>query len=147
MDLGLDQASAQRYLGLVRILTSQRAWYDDINQGKVKSSKVQTQSQTLRLLERLLSDDEVQRFLLVNRYQGELWFNKEAYEELVWWMYIIAVIRMGARAGLDVGAGKLSLSQGLSEEIEHCYKVIQALVKAEENSGYQVNRLLGVAKT
>jgi len=35
-----------------------------------------------QVLQSLLRDNEVQRFLQVNRYQDVLWFNGEAFEEL-----------------------------------------------------------------
>ena len=146
MDLGLDEATAQRSLGLARVLTSQRAWYDEISLSEDKSRTAQTGGPVSRLLETWLSDDEVQRYLLVNRYKGELWFNKEAYEELVWWLYLIAIIRVSARIGLDAGAGKSVFQQGLRREVERCFKIILALMEAEENSGFQVEKLLGTAK-
>jgi hypothetical protein len=146
VDLGLDETTAQRSLGLTRVLASQRAWYDEIRLSEGKSRAAETVAPIYHWLKTLLSDDEVQRYLLVNRYQGELWFNKEAYEDMLWWLYLIAIIQMSASAGLDSASSKPVIPKTLTEEIERCFKVIMTLMEAEANSGYQVEKLLEAAK-
>ena len=49
-----------------------------------------------RLLIAWLKDREVQQFVGVNRYQGVLWFNKEAFDQLLSWMLTLATVEISA---------------------------------------------------
>jgi hypothetical protein len=60
----------------------------------------------------------------------------------MWWLYAIAVLRLSARAGLHAAPGIQAVPLALASDIERCFGVIKALMAAEENSGYQVDRLL-----
>ena len=52
----------------------------------------------------ILSDSDALSYLGVNRYQDVLWFNKEALEDLMWWLYIIAAIEIfSCRGEADLG--------------------------------------------
>jgi hypothetical protein len=86
------------------------------------------------VLESWLRDDEVQRFLQVNRYGGALWFNKEAFEQLLGWMLRVAVVALT----VDPLRSKAEVAQ----EIAACYELVAKLQQAEEESGYQVEGLL-----
>ena len=88
--------------------------------------------------QRLTTDEDVQRFLQVNRYQGILWFNKEAFEELMDWMIGIAVINTIANADFEY-------SQQINQ-IADRFQVIRKLKKAESQSDYQVEKLLEAAR-
>ena len=46
----------------------------------------------------LLSDSDALNYLGVNRYQDILWFNKEAFEDLMWWLFIIAAVEISVTA-------------------------------------------------
>ena len=89
------------------------------------------------MLESWLGDSDVQLFLQVNRYRGTLWFNKELFEQLLWWMLVIAVITLGADP--DRSATEIA------EEIVTAYDVVSRLQRAADESGYQVETLLEVA--
>jgi hypothetical protein len=84
------------------------------------------------LLQALLRDDQVQQLMQVNRHQDILWFNKEAFEQLAWWLLVVATIH--ATAHLPAA------QQG--QQILASFEVLQQLLRAEEQSGYQVEELL-----
>ena len=90
------------------------------------------------MLESWLKDDEIQQFLQVNRYRGVLWFNKEAFEQLLWWMLLVAVV--------TISADPLRSAAEVSHEIVTAYDIVRRLQRAEEESGYQVEKLLEAAK-
>jgi hypothetical protein len=90
------------------------------------------------VLESWLKDDEVQQFLQVNRYRGVLWFNKEAFEQLLWWMLVVAVV--------TISADPLRSTAEVSQEIVTAYDIVRKLQQAEEESGYQVEKLLEAAR-
>ena len=106
----------------------------------------------LGLLQKWLQDNEVQRFMGINRHQGVLWFNKETFEELLWWLY--------AAAAVDILAGKVAPEDeqqktakstkpaplSVAERLTICYGVIDELFQAEDESMYQVEKLIAAAK-
>jgi hypothetical protein len=73
----------------------------------------------------------------VNRYQDILWFNKEAFQEILWWMYTCSVIKT---------CQKTEKSEELSLEIVAQHQVILELLKAAEGSGYKVEPMLEALK-
>jgi hypothetical protein len=128
-DLGLDEGAAWQAVATIKILTSHQRWFE---------MQAPKKKRAYQVLESWLKDDEVQQFLQVNRYRGVLWFNKEAFEQLLWWMLLPAVV--------TVSADPLRPPAEVAQEIVALYDVVKKLQRAEEESGYQVERLLEVVK-
>jgi hypothetical protein len=124
-DLGLSESLSWRSVGLMKILIRHQKWYQ-INTPKRKRAYM--------ILERLLQDEVVRGYLQVNRYQGTLWFNKEAFEDLLSWMMRIAAINIIADQNLS--------SDETRDQITSHYQVIRKLNKAKSESDYQVEKLL-----
>jgi hypothetical protein len=89
-------------------------------------------------MESWLSDSEVHQFLQVNRYQEALWFNQEAFEELLWWMFLLAAV--------NISADPLRPESEVSQETVASYEVIQRLLRAEGQSEYQIEKLLAALR-
>ncbi len=128
-DLGLDEGAAWQAVTTIKILTSHQRWFE---------TEAPKKKQAYRVLESWLKDDEVQQFLQVNRYRGVLWFNKEAFEQLLWWMLLVAVV--------TISADPLRSAAEVSQEIVTAYDIVRKLQQAEEESGYQVEKLLEAAR-
>jgi glycosidase len=128
-DLGLDESAAWQAVAVVKLLTSHQHWF--------AAEAPDARSRAYQILEALLKDDEVQQFLQVNRYQGVLWFNKEAFEQLLWWLLLAAVV--------EISADPLRPATERAEQILACYSIVEQLRQAEEQSGYQVEELLKAA--
>jgi glycosidase len=128
-DQGLSEAVAWQVVTQVKLATTHQRWFE-----AVPSS---TSLRAYGLIRRLLGDDEVQRFLQVNRYQDVLWFNEEAFDQLLWWLLLVAVIESVSHTDREVAT--------VVEEIAARYDVIQTLQFAERESDYQVERLLAAA--
>jgi glycosidase len=124
MESGLDEATASRAVTLIKILTRHQRWFDR-----------KTVSQ---VVENLSKDRDVQEFLLVNRYNDISWFNKEAFEELLWWLMLVGAV--------EIGFDPLRPASEMVKELAECYGMIQALEEAEEKSEYQVEKLLSALK-
>jgi hypothetical protein len=107
------------------LLTGYQKWFE---------AKSSDQKQVHAILEALFKDDEVQQFLQVNRYNDIWWFNKEAFEEILWWLMMVAALAIGSDPSRPVNA--------VVEELEGCHSIIQAWQQAAEESGYQVEKLL-----
>ena len=124
-EMGLDEATGRRIIILAKLLTGHQRWFEVKEPGH---------AQSYGILESLLKDGEVQQFLKVNQHNDIWWFNKEAFEEMLWWWMLIAA--------LEIGSDPLRPVNAVVEELQGCYAMIQIWQKAEEKSEYQVEKLL-----
>jgi hypothetical protein len=128
-DLGLDEGSAWWVVSTIKILTTHQRWFEIHDADD---------DQPYQVLQSWLQDDEVQRFLQVNRYQDVLWFNHEAFEKLLWWMLVTATVTISANPELS--------PDEVAEQVRGRYDVVRRLQEAEEASEYRVERLLDSAR-
>ena len=122
-EIGLDEVRAARAVVMIKRFTSHQHWFE-----------TQDGEGTYQVLESLLQDREVQQLLRVNRYQGILWFDKDAFERLLWRMLLVAVI--------TIGADPLRPASAAAEQIAACYETVQQLQEAADKAGYQIEKLL-----
>jgi hypothetical protein len=125
VDLGISEQEAWDAVSTIKILIRHQRWYAA---GTPRSTRA------FRILESLLSDEFVQGFLQVNRYQEILWFNQEKFQQLLTWMARTAALNGITEWGLD--------AEETSELIAAGYQIIRKLQKAEARSDYQVEKLL-----
>jgi len=125
--LGLDHQQAQSGVSILKLLVSQQNWV----------GKISDQSQ-LSLLKSWLQEEEIRNFLDINRHRGILWFNKEAFESMLWWMMATALIHM-------VADPKKNLAEVI-EDLFEAYRSIETMIEAEKQSKYQVESLLEALK-
>jgi hypothetical protein len=128
-DLGMEEALAWNSLTVIKWLTSHQKWFE---------SKSSGQEQAYTILEELLKDSDVRHFLQVNQCNDIWWFNKEAFEELLWWLMMVAA--------LTIGSDPLRPVHAVIEELQGCYAIIRTWEKAEEKSEYQIEKFLSALK-
>ena len=128
-DLGMELSTASISVTLVKLLTSHQRWFE------LKPSEVKP---AYRALESLLGDQDVRQFIQVNRYNEILWFNKEAFEDLLSWLMLVAVVEISYPP-------QRSVEEAL-RELEKCEEILKALKEAEKRSDYQVEKLLEAVK-
>jgi len=126
--LGLGEQTAWRSVGLIKVLTTHQHWF--------ASGAADVPTLAYPVLEALLRDSEVQQFVGVNRYQDVLWFNKEAFEELMWWLLLVARVDEAITERTDK-AGRQTLA---------AYQVIRRLNGDALQSGYRLEELLRLAQ-
>lgn len=126
-ELGLDGAPAWRAAQGIKLILDQPALFRD-----------EPRAAPGALLETALRQPDIQRFLGVNRYQDVLYFNKEAFEQIRWWMLALAAIRHTSQ---DDGTPD-ALPHALSQR----YALLRRWQAAQERSDYQVERLLAAAR-
>ena len=124
-DMGVAEPAAAEAVALVKLLTSHQDWFAAESDGAQPTARQAAQT--------LLADNEVQQFLRVNRYKDVLWFNKEAFETLQWWLFVVAVLPTSSG---DVPPKKVAV------HVAAAYSIIRKLQQAERKSGYQVDKLL-----
>jgi glycosidase len=126
-DLGVEEAAVWNSLTIIKWLTGHQRWFE---------AKPVNQRSAHATLELLLKDGDLREFLQINQSKDIWWFNKEAFEEMLWWLMIVAA--------LTIGSDPLRPINGVVEELERCYSVIQKWQEAEEKSGYQIEKLLSI---
>jgi glycosidase len=127
-DLGLDEPTAWKTVQLIKLLTTHQRWFE-VEEGELGG---------YRVLEALFKDGEAQQFLQVNRYQDILWYNGEAFVELLRYLFLTAVIQSSADPRQP--------PTRVAEEIREHYRVIRRLHQAGQKAEYQVEKLLEAAK-
>ncbi len=125
---GNDAEVWQAHL-LVNILTIQQDWFLD---------KKPKKGVEFRTLNNLFKSKELQQFLQVNRFEDILWFNKENFEKLVWWLFVTAVVKITAQ--------QKTATNKVANEISDVFGIIPKWLKAEKASEYQVGKLLDLLK-
>jgi len=123
LDLGLDSGQAQSGVTMIKLLITQQNWVFNLND--------QT---SLGLMESWLSREDIRSFLNVNRYREKLWFTKESFESLLWWMMTIALIR-------SVADPEISLAESV-EYLFDAYQLTDKILTAGTESEYQIQKLL-----
>jgi glycosidase len=124
-ELGLDAGATDRALTVVKILNTHQRWFDGLALPEQTAGP---------LLEGWLHDEEVRRYLQINRHQGILWFNKESLEELLFWMLLVATVSILSDRRLETTEQVRALGA--------CHQAITRLRRASDRSGYQVEALL-----
>ena len=123
--LGLEEGAAGSSLTVIKWLTSHQRWFE---------AKPLDQKQACATLELLFKDEDLRRFLQINQHEDTWWFNKEAFEEMLWWLMMAAALTSGSDPSRPVNV--------VVEELQGCYSMIQTCQEAEEQSEYQVEKLL-----
>jgi hypothetical protein len=127
-DMGLSEAGAWRGVMVTKLLISCEDWCE---------AGGPAEEQAYTVLSSWLADAEVQSFLGVNRYQGVLWFNRESFKELLWWLYAAGAIKISARPAQP--------AESIRRDLAACFDLIHRLDTAGEGSDYQVEKLLEAA--
>ncbi len=114
---------AEKLIGRVRLLIGQQSWFNRL--GREPLAQVMAD---------WLSDSEVRRFIGVNRYQEILWYNREAFQDFLWWMMLIAVLQAAADPRLS--------ASDVVERTLTTHDIILRLLTASTLSDYQIEKLL-----
>jgi glycosidase len=151
--MGLEAGAAGRSVDLIQLLVSHSNWRP-LAPAKAVKGKPAPQSAYMTLL----SDPDLQRFLAVHRYEDVLWFNKEAFDELLWWLFTgmsaeialkaaVVADRPGpavlpADAAAPAAAAPTAAAAQTAQEILDRYSIILKLARAEAASEFQFDQLL-----
>ena len=124
---GISPAGATEMVNLIQLLIREQGWM-------VR----RTEAGLYQCMADWLSTEEIQRFLGVNRHKSVLWYNKELFEEFVWWMMVSAVLTAVAQPDFTA-SDFVELVLSLDADV-------QALTAAQEESKYQIALLLAGLK-
>ena len=121
-EMGAEEQAAGQAANLIKYLTSYQDWF--------RSPELR-QPRGLALA--LLGDREIQGALQVNRYQNILYFDKVAFERLLWWLLRAALVALRADPSTSQDEADALLAE--------CHATVAALQQAAAEAGYQVERL------
>ena len=74
----------------------------------------------------------------INRYEEIVWFNGEAFDELMWWLYFVAAVPICVDPQQPV--------EKIAEALVEAHQVVEELQKAAAKSEFQVENLLEIVK-
>jgi len=129
-DMGINQEPSERDLTLIKILVTHQHVWEGEGSGNIN---------TYQLVHTMLEDHEVQQYLGVNRYQDIIWFNKEAFENLIWNLYTTSIIQITASSKYIRVASKEE--HDVKMILKH-YSIAQKILGAGKQSHYQVEGLI-----
>jgi hypothetical protein len=129
LDLGVSHDQTLEMVLLLKILVANQNWFVGVSPKRKK---------TPALLKGWLNNFEIQEYLKVNRYDGVIWFNKEAFDKLTQGLLAVALINLWSNPQLSV--------QEATEKVKNCYKIIRHIRKASQKSEYQVEKMLREVK-
>jgi len=124
-DLGLEESAAWKLVSLTKLLVSHPLFIN---------TQVPQKKRAAQVVHAWLLDGELAQFLGVNRYQGILWFNQEAFEDFLWWAFTVNAIQLSAWSGGD--------QKQLADRLLGCFEPVRQLQKAMRQSDFRVDRLL-----
>ncbi|MCP4164370.1 MAG: alpha-amylase [Chloroflexi bacterium] len=131
-DFGLTPDQAWRSTSLLKLLISHQDLLLHIA-GREELPDDADIKVPYRLLDMLLQDEDVRSFLHVNRYGGILWYNRQAFGELMHGLFAVSV--------LTQTAGAEDAPAVTAQTIDTLYETIVTLRAADEQSQYEVEKL------
>ncbi len=96
------------------------------------------------MLQGWLQDGEVQGAVNINRYGGVLWYNKESFDNLLWWMSVAQAVEVMA-GEITLAGAAVERPRTLSEDLGELYTLVRSIQAAEGKSDFQVEKLLEAA--
>jgi len=123
-DLGYDEKETHAAQLLIKIFTTHQNWCDEQDPRAILTS--------------LMADGDVHYFLGINRYQGVLWFSKEAFEDMIAWMHFTAGVSIMSQEGME--------EKEMFGSLRKCFTTIDTLHRAAVSSGYQLEKLIAIVK-
>jgi hypothetical protein len=123
VSLGLEEGAARFELLLVQTLVSYQDWYE-----------LSVESGLGEVMENLFADADAQAFMGINEFGGRLWFNKESFERMLYWLFTVSAIR-----SMGVSSGKLRLDD---DRLKESYGYVTDAMEAAGKAGYEVTEFL-----
>jgi glycosidase len=120
MSLGLSEGGAEYELTLVKVLVSCQGWGEEASEKGLP-----------RFVGDLFADPDVKALVGINEFGGRLWFNKESFEHLLYWLFTVTVIRSVA-----FPLGKMRVS---TRVVLDNYGQVITLLRAAEDANYDVD--------
>jgi hypothetical protein len=121
--LGFSEEQIAHAIKALHLVSGQRNWYDRL--GKLPLAEI---------AKNWFSTPEIQTFLQVNRFEDILWYNREAFGDFLWWMAVTALVNCEMKPQCT--------RSDSAETLLGCETILQQLLKADEASEFQLEKLI-----
>ena len=139
--MGVDSSNSRKLTSCLLALTTQNGWF---------APKDNMDELAYKLANNWFRNINIQKYLQVNLYDNILWFNKEAFDEFLWWAFITEVLILLRKRKLE----KSKLNKTLffenfvdPDSLLKIFSVIKKISDAEKKSNYQVEMLLNLLQS
>jgi hypothetical protein len=127
--MGVSAEFTRQQVALVRLFTTVPGLYIP--------ETADDESMAAAVLRTWLADPDVRAYLYIHSYNDIDWFNKERFESLCWWAFVMSAVR--AHKALS---GSDPQDAMVCDTLLACYNVAETLLNAADESGYRVDKLL-----
>jgi hypothetical protein len=128
-ELGLDDGAAWRLVALIRMLRSLPLL--------ASVAGLPAAERAPALVRALIADEAVRPYIRVNVWEGVSWFNRESFDQVLWWMFALDALEVAEAAeATGVAAKRLAAAERLTS----------ALAKAAGSAGYHLDGLEAAAR-
>ncbi len=129
-ELGLDDGAAWRLVALIRTLRS-------LPQA-ASVAGLPAAERAPALVRALIADEGVRPYIRVNVWEGVSWFNRESFDQILWWIFALDALDVTETARTAAStARRLAAAERLTA----------TLTRAAASAGYQLDKLEAEART
>ncbi len=123
VSLGLDEGGAAWEILLLEVLVRRQGWGGEAAKEGLP-----------RLVETLFADRDAGALVGINEFGGRVWFNRESFETLLYWLFTVSVI-----GSVTFPMGRMRVS---TRVVLDNYQYVSALRRAAEDSRYDVREFV-----
>lgn len=121
--VGVSEQDVQMFRSILRVSILYQDWVEQYRNISIEE-----------LLESLFTSLDIRRFLKVNYFEDILWYDRDAFEELLWWLQVIPLIKEKTRS--------FSNLTSLAESFLQVDEIIKKIRNRHTKSQCQVDKLL-----
>lgn len=118
-DMGVTEEQVNDRFALIRTLLCNENWL------------VSPDGDVREIVRAWFGNPQVQSWLKVNRYEGIIWFDREAMYDLLWWSLVLSAVRVIVYEKEDI-----------PQKVTAIYRKLENAKAAAAESDFQVNKLL-----
>ena len=123
-ELGLDNAASWHLVALIRMLARLPL--------PSSVAHLPAAERAPALVRALVADESVRPYIRVNVWKGVSWFNRESFEQMLWWMLALDV--------LDAESAPARTAT-IAKRVRAAEKLTAGLARAAKTAGYQLDQL------
>jgi hypothetical protein len=123
-ELGLDNAASWHLVALIRMLARLPL--------PSSFAHLTAAERAPALVRALIANESVRPYIRVNIWEGVSWFNRESFEQMLWWMLALDV--------LDAESAPARTAT-IAKRVRAAEKLTAGLARAAKAAGYQLDQL------
>ncbi|MHC1741278.1 MAG: alpha-amylase family glycosyl hydrolase [Anaerolineaceae bacterium] len=122
-EMEFSETQITHSLNALKLITTQQNWYSTLGKEPL-----------IEIANAWFSTPEILDYLEVNRFEGVLWYNREAFVDFLWWMSVTAYIQCEIQPQCT--------RSDSAETLLGCFSIIQDFLKADKKTDSKLEKLL-----